>query len=87
MRESIIEAYLVKRVRANGGQVRKVKWIGRRGAPDRRVMLPGLCVWLELKATGVPPEEHQLREHERMRACGEDVRVIDSIAGVDALLV
>ena len=86
MREALIEKYLVHRVKANGGQVRKVQWIGRRGAPDRRVMLPGRCVWVELKATGVPPEEYQLREHERMRKCGEDVRVIDSIAGVDALL-
>lgn len=40
MRESEIEDYLVKRVIALGGEVRKVKWIGRRGAPDRLVMLP-----------------------------------------------
>ena len=40
MRESQIEAYLVERVKALGGEVRKVQWIGRRGAPDRLVMLP-----------------------------------------------
>lgn len=40
MRERDIEQYLVKRVKAMGGEVRKVKWIGRRGAPDRLVMLP-----------------------------------------------
>jgi hypothetical protein len=40
MRESTIEQYLVERVKALGGEVRKVKWIGRRGAPDRLVMLP-----------------------------------------------
>ena len=40
MRESVIEQYLVDRVVALGGEVRKVKWIGRRGAPDRLVMLP-----------------------------------------------
>lgn len=40
MRESDIEEYLVKRVKALGGEIRKVKWIGRRGAPDRLVMLP-----------------------------------------------
>jgi hypothetical protein len=40
MRERDIEDYLVKRVNAMGGEVRKVKWIGRRGAPDRLVMLP-----------------------------------------------
>lgn len=87
MRESDIEDYLVRRVVANDGEVRKVKWIGRRGAPDRRVMLPGRCVWVELKAPGKKPEAHQTREHKRMRAMGEDVRVIDSFKGVDNLLV
>lgn len=59
MRESQIEAYLVRRVKELGGEVRKVEWSGRRGAPDRFVMLP-LCgrygrngtrcaLWVELK--------------------------------------
>lgn len=38
MRESDIEKYLVKRVKELGGEVRKVKWVGRQGAPDRLVM-------------------------------------------------
>lgn len=42
MRESEIEKYLVERVKALGGEVRKVRWIGRNGAPDRLVMLPAL---------------------------------------------
>lgn len=41
LRESDIERRLVERVKELGGEVRKVKWIGRRGAPDRLVMLPG----------------------------------------------
>lgn len=41
MRERDIEKHLVQRVKALGGEVRKVQWIGRRGAPDRLVMLPG----------------------------------------------
>lgn len=128
MRERDIEAYMVKRVKAMGGEVRKVKWIGRRGAPDRLVMLPappalrwcrgtvglehrsfdasefntgrrfcmkcgvqdveaaGRAVWVELKATGVAPEPHQLREHARMRRMGQRVEVIDSLAGVEELL-
>lgn len=40
MRESTIEQYLVERVKALGGEVRKVRWIGRNGAPDRLVMFP-----------------------------------------------
>lgn len=100
MRERDIESYLVKRVKAMGGEVRKVQWIGRNGAPDRLVMLPpkfvrdagdvliyeGLAVWVELKAPGKKPETHQLREHERMRKLGQRVEVIDSLEGVGALL-
>jgi hypothetical protein len=40
MLERDIEAYLVSRVEALGGEVRKVQWVGRRGAPDRLVMMP-----------------------------------------------
>jgi hypothetical protein len=91
MRESLIESYLVKRVKELGGEVRKVKWIGRNGAPDRLVMLPAQreyesTFWVELKATGKKAEPHQLREHKRMRAMGQNVVVIDSIEGVDELL-
>ena len=98
MRESDIENHLVARVKEMGGEVRKVKWIGRRGAPDRLVMLParGIAnhcavrfadtIWVELKATGVPAESHQLREHDRMRKMGQHVVVIDSLEGVEELL-
>jgi hypothetical protein len=50
-------------------------------------MLPGLCVWVELKAPGEKLEPHQEREHARMIECGERVITIDSFAGVDALLL
>ncbi|MGZ3184396.1 MAG: VRR-NUC domain-containing protein [Telluria sp.] len=102
MRESKIEKYLVERVKALGGEVRKVNWIGRRGAPDRLVMLPtrrltegldcawcnpaGLVIWVELKATGKVAEPHQLREHKRMRAMGQRVEVVDSFQRVDEVL-
>lgn len=99
-RESEIEAYLVQKVKAIGGEVRKVKWIGRHGAPDRLVMLPlsfqmggpagrivgPLSFWAELKAPGEKPKPHQVREHERMRRMGQRVEVIDSFEGVDEVL-
>lgn len=96
MRESTIEQYLVEQVKALGGEVRKVKWIGRNGAPDRLVMLP-LCgrygpkgtictFWVELKAPGEKCRPHQIREHERMRRMGQHVVVVDSIEGVDEVL-
>lgn len=101
VRERDIENYLVKRVSAMGGEVRKVRWVGRRGAPDRLVMLPryrdigggmlrfapeDTTAWVELKAPGKTPEPHQIREHERMRKLGQRVVVIDSLAGVEELL-
>lgn len=93
MRERDIESYLVERVKQLGGEVRKVKWIGRNGAPDRIVMLPvdgfmgsPATIWVELKATGKEPEAHQIREHRRMRAMGQRVEVVDSIKRVEEVL-
>jgi streptogramin lyase len=86
MRESAIEQYLVEQVKALGGEVRKVKWIGRNGAPDRIAMLPGRTVWVELKAPGEKCRPHQIREHERMRRMGQVVEVVDSFERVDEAL-
>ena len=90
MRESTVETHLVKRVQWRGGEVRKVVWQGRRGAPDRLVMLPvqtGFTpTYVELKAPGKEPRISQVREHIRMRAMGCRVVVIDSVEGVDMLL-
>lgn len=96
IRESDIEDYLVNRVKALGGEVRKVKWIGRRGAPDRLVMLPPVnltydsspaeTIWVELKAPGEKPKPHQAREHQRMREMGQRVEVVDSMKAVDEVL-
>lgn len=98
MRESEIEKYLCRMVKAMGGEVRKVKWIGRRGAPDRLVLLPELDsygpaglipavqVWVELKAPGKKATPAQVREHERLRKFGQRVVVVDSIEAVHAVL-
>ena len=92
IRERDVEDYLVRRVAAMGGEVRKVKWFGRRGAPDRLVMLPVSAtrwdnrIWVEVKAPGEEAEPHQAREHERMRRFGMRVEVVDSFARVDEVL-
>lgn len=88
MRERLIESYLVAQVIAAGGEVRKVRWVGRNGAPDRCVMLPdGWLCWVETKATGALCRPHQLREHARMRRMGQRVLVVDTLDGVDELLI
>lgn len=100
MLESRVEDYLVERVKDLGGEVRKVKWIGRSSAPDRLVMLPRSggrtprTIWVELKNPETiktfPANAHeraQHREHERMRALGQRVEVIGTIEQVDEFLV
>lgn len=84
MLERFIEAYLVKRVKEAGGIAYKFTSPQRRSVPDRLVLLPGGRVeFVETKATGRKPTPMQLREHERLRALGFVVRVIDSKEQVD----
>ena len=86
MRESQIESYLVERTKEAGGECRKLKWIGRHGAPDRLVMLNGKAIFIELKAPGEKAKPHQVREHERMRRMGQHVEIVDSTERVDEVL-
>jgi len=86
MRESEVEAHLVKCVKKLGGEVRKVKWIGRRGAPDRFVMVCGLNFFVELKAPRKKPNKQQQREIESLKSRDVAVYVVDSIKAVDELL-
>ena len=84
MRESLIEAYLVRRIRALGGMAEKFTSPGRRSVCDRMITMPGgVIIFVELKATGKKPTENQLRDHERRRALGCTVLVLDSKEGVD----
>lgn len=83
--ERDIEKYLVDCVKQAGGEVRKVKWIGRNSAPDRRIML-GNGAWAELKAPGNYPTPAQAREHVRMMNTGEIVVVIASFYGASIVV-
>lgn len=100
--ESSIEDYLARCVEALGGEHRKVTFQGRRGAPDRLVMLPPNIAagrplprtfWVELKKPGLaatfPNDAHerqQAREHDRLRKMGQQVFVVDSKDAINALL-
>lgn len=86
MIENDIETYLIERVRENGGDVRKAEWVGRRHCPDRRIMHPTRCSWVEVKRPGGKPRPGQAREHKRMRALGETVDVVSTYEEVDALM-
>ena len=81
--EGKIEKALCDRIKALGGEVRKVQWIGRRGAPDRLVLLPGYHPFVELKRAKKGAEAHQRREHIRLQRAGLLVLVIDSFEQID----
>lgn len=85
MLERDIEKALVKRVKCLGGLCEKFTSPGRRSVPDRIITLPGgRIVFAECKAPGKVPTDAQAADHERRRAMGCDVRVIDSKGKVDA---
>ena len=84
IKEAVIEAYLVKRIHAIGGECEKFNSMARRSVPDRIVTMPGgRIVFVEMKRHGKQPTEMQARDHQRRREMGFDVRVIDSIESVN----
>lgn len=96
IKESVVERYLIKRVRELGGETRKVVFPGHDGAPDRLVLFPpiirdGLALhtdlaWVELKSPLGKLRPAQIREHKRLRALGQNVKVIRSKEEVDLLV-
>ena len=85
MLEKDIENALVRKVKKLGGMCEKFTSPGRRFVPDRIITLPsGKIVFVEVKNTGKKPTELQLRDHERRRALGCDVRVIDNMDDANA---
>lgn len=80
MLESNVEEKAIKRAKERGFLYRKVKWIGRRGAPDRLFSRADTGpFFVELKAPGKPLQPHQVREIKRLRDAGMTVHVIDNI--------
>ncbi|MFL6728075.1 MAG: hypothetical protein ACJ8FS_16405 [Sphingomicrobium sp.] len=89
IREESNEAYLKRRVKESGGETRKVKWVGRRGAPDRLCAWPGRAMFVEVKEASQPwgLRDHQAREHERMRSWGLTVVVLSTRAEIDEFII
>jgi len=86
--EGVIVEYAKTNLKALGCLVRKIGYEMRRGCPDLLVIAPGGHVlFLEIKKSeDTRPEEHQLREHARMRAVSANVIVIGSKRQVDELV-
>ena len=85
MLEKDIENALVRKVKKLGGMCEKCTSPGRRSVPDRIITLPnGKIVFVEVKNTGKKPTPLQLRDQDRRRALGCDVRVIDNMDDVNA---
>ena len=85
MLEKDIENALVRRVKTLGGMCEKFTSPGRRSVPDRIITLPnGKIVFVEVKNVGKTPTALQLRDHERRRDLGCDVRVIDNMDDANA---
>ena len=85
MLERDVEKALCKRVKELGGMCEKFTSPGRRSVPDRLVTLPGGCIiFVELKAPGKTATDLQERDHNRRRALGCDVRVIDTVEAANA---
>lgn len=86
MRESTVEAALSRECRLRGFSCLKLT-PSTPGVPDRLVVAPGgVHVFVEVKAPGRSPRAAQRRWHERLRAMGHRVCVVDHPAGARALV-
>lgn len=84
--EKDIEQHLVTAVKKAGGTAYKFTSPSHRSVPDRIILMPnGRMCFVECKAPGKKPTPAQLREHERIRALGFTVLIVDSknLEGMD----
>lgn len=87
MRESKIEARLVKMVRDRGGLCYKFVSPGNPGVPDRLVITPdGRTFYVELKNEVGRLSNIQKWQHEELRKRGVDVRTLNSMEQVAAFV-
>lgn len=76
--EKTLERTLVEEVRRRGGICLKLQGNMYAGMPDRLVMLPERIAFVELKSEGIKPRRLQLIRHDKLRALGLKVFVIDT---------
>ena len=85
--EKVIERKLVEAVKANDGMCIKLLCDNLLGLPDRMVLMPhSKIAFVELKTTGRKPRRIQVFMHNKLRALGFRVEVIDTIKGVEQFI-
>ncbi len=87
-KESEVEAYLVMRVEELCGITAKMTIRGRRGWPDRLVILPGsVMVLVELKKPkGGRLSAGQIELHKQLARCGIPVILLNNTRAIDQFL-
>lgn len=84
MKESTIEARLVRMVRARGGLCFKFVSPGNPGVPDRIVITPeGRTIYVELKTPVGRLAKVQKWQHEEMQKRNAEVRTLWSVEDVN----
>lgn len=85
--EKDVERRLVELVKINNGMCIKLLCDQLMGLPDRMCLFPGhKIIFVELKTTGRKPKRIQVYIHNKLRALGFRVEVIDTIKGVEDLI-
>jgi hypothetical protein len=85
--ERDLERRFKREVERRGAQAIKLTSPGRRGMPDRLVIIPGgRVVFVELKAPGGRLTPLQRRRADDLRAQGFTVYCVNSLAAIAALL-
>ena len=80
MKESDIEARLVRAIKANGGLCYKFVSPGNPGVPDRIVITPdGRTIYVELKTEVGRLAAIQKWQHEELRKRGAEVRTLKGL--------
>lgn len=78
--EKLIERKLVEHIKTKGGLCIKLLCDQFIGLPDRLCLLPNQkAVFVEVKTTGQKPRKIQALVHNKLRALGFRVEVIDSV--------
>lgn len=84
--EDVLETAVCAEAIRTGWFVRKIAWLGRRGAPDRVFIADGRTVWIEFKAPDGHVDPAQEMEHKRMRAAGAEVHVVRTVDAAQRIL-